>query len=114
MNKKYDFIIIGGGSSGIVASSQIISKLNATVLIIEEGPSDWHPLIKMPAGVINFLEKEKFVKHYKTIPQKQLNGRSHYITQASILGGGSSINGMVYMRGRPSDYDEWSDSTKYS
>ncbi len=112
MNKKYDFIIIGGGSSGIVAASQIISKLNASVLIIEEGPSDWHPLIKMPAGVINFLEKEKFVKHYKTIPQKQLNGRSHYITQASILGGGSSINGMVYMRGRPSDYDEWSDSTK--
>ena len=46
MNKKYDFIIIGGGSSGIVAASQIISKLNATVLIIEEGPSDWHPLIK--------------------------------------------------------------------
>ena len=112
MNKKYDFIIIGGGSSGIVAASQIISKLNATVLIIEEGPSDWHPLIKMPAGVINFLEKEKFVKNYRTIPQKQLNGRSHYITQASILGGGSSINGMVYMRGRPSDYDEWSESTK--
>ena len=112
MNKKYDFIIIGGGSSGIVAASQIISKLNATVLIIEEGPSDWHPLIKIPAGVINFLEKEKFVKHYKTIPQNQLNGRSHYITQASILGGGSSINGMVYMRGRPSDYDEWSNSTK--
>ena len=69
MNIKYDFIIIGGGSSGIVAASQIISKLNASVLIIEEGPSDWHPLIKMPAGVINFLEKEKFVKHYKTIPQ---------------------------------------------
>ena len=112
MNKKYDFIIIGGGSSGIVAASQIISKLNATVLIIEEGPSDWHPLIKIPAGIINFLEKEKFVKNYRTIPQKQLNGRSHYITQASILGGGSSINGMVYMRGRPSDYDEWSISTK--
>ena len=112
MDKKFDFIIIGGGSSGIVAASEIISKLNATVLIIEEGPSDWHPLIKIPAGVVSFLKKEKFVKHYKTIPQKQLNGRSHYITQASILGGGSSINGMVYMRGRPSDYDEWGKSTK--
>ena len=69
MNKKYDFIIIGGGSSGIVTASQIIEKLNATVLIIEEGPSDWHPLIKMPAGVINFLEKETFVTHYRTSPQ---------------------------------------------
>ena len=112
MDKKFDFIIIGGGSSGIVTASEIISKLNATVLVIEEGPPDWHPLIKIPAGVVSFLKKEKFVKHYKTIPQKQLNGRSHYITQASILGGGSSINGMVYMRGRPSDYDEWSKSTK--
>ena len=112
MEKKFDFIVIGGGSSGIVTASEIISKLKATVLVIEEGAADWHPLIKMPAGFVSFLKKERFVKHYKTIPQKQLNGRSHYITQASILGGGSSINGMVYMRGRPSDYDEWSKSTK--
>ena len=61
MDKKFDFIIIGGGSSGIVAAAEIISKLNATVLIIEEGPTDWHPLIKIPAGVVSFLIKEKFV-----------------------------------------------------
>ena len=56
MNKKFDFIIIGGGSSGIVAASQIISKLNATVLIIEEGPSDWNPLIKI-LKLIQYLTK---------------------------------------------------------
>ena len=78
------------------------------VLLLEEGGSDWNPLLKMPAGFIPMLNGSPYHRFHQSIPQKQLNGRSHDIAQGKVLGGGSSINGMVYMRGRPSDYDKWS------
>lgn len=103
---NYDYIIIGGGSSGCVTANKLVNA-NANVLIIEEGGSYNNPFLKMPAGFIPMLEGSPYHRFHKTIPQKQLNGRQHEIAQAKILGGGSSINGMVYMRGRPSDYKNW-------
>ena len=100
--KKYDYIIIGGGSSGLVTASKLI-KHGFNVLIIEEGQKNNNPILKMPAGWIPMLSGSPYHKFYKSIPQKQLNNRQHDIAQAKILGGGSSINGMVYMRGKPSD-----------
>jgi len=103
---NFDYIIIGGGSSGCVTANKLVSQ-NAKVLLIEEGGSYWNPFLKMPAGFIPMLDGSPYHRFHKTIPQQQLNGRQHEIAQGKILGGGSSINGMVYMRGRPSDYDKW-------
>ena len=103
---KYDYIIIGGGSSGCVTANKLINN-EAKVLILEEGGDYKNPFLKMPAGFIPMLDGSPYHRFHKTIPQQQLNGRQHDIAQGKILGGGSSINGMVYMRGRPSDYDKW-------
>jgi choline dehydrogenase len=107
---KYDYIIIGGGSSGCVTANKLIQN-NAKVLMIEEGGSNWNPLLKMPAGFIPMLKGSPYHRFHKSISQKQLNGRSHDIAQGKVLGGGSTINGMVYMRGRPDDYNKWKIAT---
>ena len=103
---NYDYIIIGGGSSGCVTANRLV-KENANILIIEEGGDYKNPFLKMPAGFIPMLDGSPYHRFHKTIQQTQLNNRQHDIAQGKILGGGSSINGMVYMRGRPSDYDVW-------
>jgi len=110
MKKKYDFIVVGGGTSGSITASKLV-KNNASVLMIEEGKRSNSLLLSMPAGWIKGLDRSPHLKFHKSIPQKQLNDRQHDIAQAKILGGGSSINGMVYMRGKPSDYNRWEEST---
>jgi len=108
--KTFDFIIVGGGTSGTVTGEKLIRK-GHTVLIIEEGKKNNNPLLSMPAGWIPMLEGSPYLKFYKSIPQPQLGNRQHDIAQAKVFGGGSSINGMVYMRGKPSDYDKWVQET---
>ena len=103
---KYDYIIIGGGSAGCVTANKLVNN-KANVLLIDEGRDYKNPFLKMPAGFIPMLDGSPYHRFHKTINQKQLNGRQHDIAQGKILGGGSSINGMVYMRGRPSDYEIW-------
>ena len=103
---SYDYIVVGGGSSGCVTANKLVNN-NAKVLLIEEGGDYTNPFLKMPAGFIPMLDGSPYHRFHKTIPQEQLNGRQHEIAQGKILGGGSSINGMVYMRGRPSDYKSW-------
>ncbi len=107
---SYDFIIVGGGSSGSVTTSKLVKK-GYKVLLIEEGSRSNSFLFPMPGYWIKRLEGSRHLKFYKSVPQKQLNNRQHDIAQAKILGGGSSVNGMVYMRGKPSDYNRWEDST---
>ena len=109
-NKNYDFIIVGGGTSGIITATKLI-KSGASVLIIEEGNRSNSLLLSMPAGWIKGLDGSPHLRFYKSIPQKQLNERQHDIAQAKTLGGGSKVNGMVYMRGKPSDYNRWEEST---
>ena len=106
MAKKYDFIIAGGGTSGIITATKLIEH-GASVLILEEGIKSNNLLLSMPAGWIKGLENSPYLKFYESIPQKQLNNRQHFIAQAKTLGGGSKVNGMVYMRGKPSDYNKW-------
>ncbi len=108
--KTFDFIIVGGGTSGTVTAEKLI-KNGHTVLIIEEGKKNSNPLLSMPAGWIPMLEGSPYLKFYKSIPQPQLGDRQHDIAQAKVFGGGSSVNGMVYMRGKPSDYAKWVDAT---
>ena len=108
MAETFDHIVIGGGSSGCVAASRLVRDGGARVLLLEAGHSHRHPLLDMPPGVFKLLKNgSKFFKTHQTTPQAHLNGRVQEIPQGNVLGGGSSVNGQAYVRGRPSDYDEW-------
>ncbi|MEM8659148.1 MAG: GMC family oxidoreductase N-terminal domain-containing protein, partial [Pseudomonadota bacterium] len=77
------------------------------VLLLEAGHSHRHPLLDMPPGIFKMINGSKFMRYHRTVPQAHLDGRVHEIPQGHVLGGGSSVNAQVYMRGRPSDYDAW-------
>ena len=106
MKERFDHIVVGGGSSGCVAAARLVSA-GARVLVLEAGYSHRHPLLDMPPGIFKMINGSKYMRYHKTVPQPHLDGRQHDIPQANVLGGGSSVNAQVYMRGRPSDYDEW-------
>lgn len=109
MNETFDHIVIGGGSSGCVAAGRLARDGKARVLLLEAGHSNRHPLLDMPPGIFKMINGSKFMKYHKTTPQEHLDGRVHEISQGNVLGGGSSVNAQVYMRGRPTDYDGWDD-----
>ncbi len=109
MKTNFDHIVVGGGSAGCVAAARLASEGRVRVLLLEAGHSNKHPLLDMPPGIFKMINGSKFMRYHKTTPQPHLDNRSHYIPQANVLGGGSSVNAQVYMRGRPSDYDEWQD-----
>ena len=109
MKESYDYIIVGGGSSGCVAAARLATASDARVLLLEGGHSHRHPLLDMPPGIFKMINGSKFMRYHQTVPQDHLDGRVHDIPQGNVLGGGSSVNAQVYMRGRPSDYDEWHD-----
>lgn len=104
---KHDYIIVGGGSAGSLAAAKLATKYAASVLLLEAGYNDTHPLFRMPAGFLKMLGGSRYLNIYESAPQPQLNGRVTQVPQANVLGGGSTINGMVYMRGKPEEYDEW-------
>ena len=103
----YDYIVVGGGAAGCVTTNRLVDQHGARVLLLEAGGEDNHPLIRMPAGFFKFLNGSPFLTEHVSVPQKNLGGRTVSIWQGNVLGGGSSVNAMVYMRGRPSDYDHW-------
>ena len=107
MRERFDYIVVGGGSSGCVAAARLVREAGARVLLLEAGHSHRHPLLDMPPGIFKMINGSKFMRYHQTVPQEHLDGRVHDIPQANVLGGGSSVNAQVYMRGRPSDYDEW-------
>lgn len=107
MKERYDYIVVGGGSAGCVAAARLVKEGRARVLLLEAGHSHRHPLLDMPPGIFKMINGSKYMRYHRTVPQTHLNGRVHDIPQAHVLGGGSSVNAQVYMRGRPSDYDEW-------
>jgi choline dehydrogenase len=107
VSERYDYIIVGGGSSGCAAAAKLVKDAGARVLLLEAGHSHRHPLLDMPPGIFKMINGSKFMRYHHTVPQEHLNGRVHDIPQGNVLGGGSSVNAQVYMRGRPADYDEW-------
>ncbi len=103
----FDYIIAGGGSSACVAATRLVRDHGARVLLLERGPAKYDWLMRMPAGYIKYLARDKFLEMHKAVPQQQLDGRAPIVPQAKVLGGGSSVNAMVYMRGQREDYDNW-------
>jgi len=104
---NYDFIIAGGGSSGCVAATRLVRDFGYRVLLIERGPARTAALMRMPAGYMKYLAREDFLEMHRTLPQERLGGRAPIVPQAKVLGGGSAVNAMVYMRGQREDYDGW-------
>jgi choline dehydrogenase-like flavoprotein len=107
VKERFDYIVVGGGSSGCVVAARLVKEAGARVLLLEAGHSNRHPLLDMPPGIFRMINGSKFMRYHHTVPQEHLGGRVHDIPQGHVLGGGSSVNAQVYMRGRPADYDEW-------
>lgn len=110
MSEQFDFVIVGAGSAGCALAGRLSEDPGTRVALLEAGGSDASMLINMPAGIAQILPPENnnaLNWGYWTEPQKQLNGRRLYWPRGKALGGSSSINGMVYIRGHSSDYDRW-------
>lgn len=105
--KEFDYIVVGGGSAGCIVAARLVKEGNARVLLLEAGRDEYHPVLKMPAGYMKFLASDKYLTMHNTTPQTQLDGRGVIVPQAKVLGGGSTVNAMVYMRGHKQDYADW-------
>lgn len=106
-SKRFDYIVVGGGSSGCVVASRLVAEHGARVLLVEAGPRRVSPILAMPAGYMKFLARDTYLTMHHVIPQRQLGGRAPIVPQAKVLGGGSAVNAMVYIRGQAEDYDGW-------
>lgn len=109
MNKRYDYVIVGGGSAGSVLANRLSADPGTTVLVLEAGRSDfiWDPLIHMPAALMFPSGNPLYDWAYQTDPEPHMGGRRVAHTRGKVLGGSSSINGMIFQRGNAGDYDKW-------
>lgn len=107
MIEEFDYIVVGGGSSGCVVAARLVREAKMRVLLLEAGYSHKHFLLDMPPGIFKMINGSKYMRYHRTVPQEHLNGRVHDIPQGHVLGGGSSVNAQVYIRGRPADFDQW-------
>ena len=105
---SYDYIIVGAGASGCAVAHRLSQDPDISVLLLEAGPKDSSPLIHMPAGFTKLTGKN-VNWCFKTVPQTHVNNREMHYPQGRTLGGSTSINAMIYIRGHRLDYDEWRD-----
>ncbi len=103
----YDYVIVGGGSAGCVLANRLSADPAVTVALIEAGPGDRNFLIHMPMGYAALMKTGLVDWGYHTEPQAGMGGRRLYWPRGKVLGGSSSVNAMIYIRGVPSDYDAW-------
>lgn len=103
----FDYIIVGGGSSGATLAGRLSSNPSVKVLLLEAGPSDGSLKIKVPLGYGSLFYDQKFNWKYETEPEAELNGRKMYWPRGKVLGGSSAINAMVYVRGHQNDFKDW-------
>jgi choline dehydrogenase len=107
MADTFDYIIVGAGSAGCVLANRLSENGKHTVLVLEYGGSDIGPFIQMPSALSYPMRMSTYNWGYETIPEKHLGGRTLDAPRGKVVGGSSSINGMVYVRGHGRDFDRW-------
>jgi choline dehydrogenase len=103
----FDYVIIGGGTAGALMANRLSADAQCRVLLIEAGPRDSYHWIHIPVGYLSCIGNPRTDWLYSTEPDAGLNGRALRYPRGKTLGGCSSINGMIYMRGQSRDYDGW-------
>jgi len=109
MTTTFDFIIIGAGSAGCVLADKLSANGKFKVCLLEAGGSDNHWSIKLPLGVITLMKSTRFNWQFNSHPEPTLNNRDIFNPRGKVLGGSSSINAMLYVRGQAADYDHWAE-----
>ena len=104
---KFDYIVVGGGSAGCVLAARLSEEPRNRVLLIESGRNDDNPWIHIPATFFKVLEGQRDVTFYAGEPDPGMGGRPTIVPQGHVIGGGSSVNAMIYIRGHADDYNTW-------
>jgi choline dehydrogenase len=109
MNSQYDFIIVGGGSAGSALANRLSADPSSRVLVLEAGRPDWSwdVFIHMPAALAFPIGSRFYDWKYESEPEPHMGGRRVYHARGKVLGGSSSVNGMIFQRGNPMDYERW-------
>lgn len=108
---EFDYVIVGAGTAGCVLANRLTEDPEVTVLLLEAGGRDDYHWIHIPVGYLYCIGNPRTDWLYKTEPEAGLNGRALSYPRGRVLGGSSSINGMIYMRGQRGDYDDWARAT---
>ena len=106
---RYDVVIVGGGSAGCALANRLSADPGTSVLVLEAGHSDWRidPFVHMPAALPIPIGNRLYDWKYQSDPEPHMNGRRVFHARGKVLGGSSSINGMIFQRGNPMDYERW-------
>jgi choline dehydrogenase len=104
---KADYVIVGAGSAGCVLANRLTEDPSVRVILIEAGGKDWNPLIHVPAGFMKMLDHKTLTWGFHAESDPGTNGRAILYPRGRVIGGSSSINGLIYIRGQPEDYDHW-------
>ena len=107
MQMQADYVIVGAGSAGCVLANRLTEDPAARVILIEAGGRDWNPLIHIPVGYMKLLAHKQLTWGFKAEADPGTNGRAIAYPRGRVLGGSSSINGLIYIRSQPEDYDYW-------